>query len=234
LTVTETKDKGTKPEVQALKNAGEEGQTPKSKEVSSTPPKLYTQVEADALVHAAKSEAGRVAKEIEGERNSLKVQMLSKDNELEDTKADLKNVQKQIDELTSGDPAKFDLVTKERELKAQERQLKAEKLQIEQERESLIPALETKREIEIWDVASAFEDGDPVRLKALADTFEAKSKEKYQVIAESLGWKLKDGKPPADPEPMKPYPGHTEGGAHLLGDLPPKERLVEAERRLRQ
>jgi len=225
-------------DAKGIKTPEAKGKTPEPKEVSSKEalPKLYTQAEADALVHAAKSETGRRLKEIEVERDSLKAQILSKDNALEDIQDEIKSAKQQIDELTSDDPAKFDLVKKQRELREQERQIKADKSAIEQEKESLKPAQETKREVEIWEVASSFEDGDPIKLKALADSFEAKSKERYQQIAEILGWKPKGAEVKTEPEiePMKPYPGLTEGGAHSLGNLPPKDMLKEIEKQLTQ
>jgi len=231
MTVAE-KEKGTMLEAKGTKTPEVEGKTPVSEKVSSEQAqKLYTQAELDAMLHAAKSEAGRKAKEIEQERDTLKSQLSAKEQEIEDIQSERDSVRQQIEELTADDPKKFDLIKRDKELRDEQRQLRAEKQALEAEKqahaETIRIASETMREITIWDVASEYEGGDAVRLKALADTVEATTEEKIREVANIL-WKPKGETERKEPEKetLKPYSGYTEGGAKDTSGLSATQKIA--------
>lgn len=236
--VTDATEKGTRPEAeeQPKGSSPAESGTPGSEGKESPekePQKLYTQADLDAMVHAAKSEAGRKAKEVERERDNLKTQLSAKEGEIEDIQFERETLQKQIEDLSSDDPKKFDLIQKDKQLRDEQRSLKAGKQALEADKqahqEDIRIATETMREINIWDVASEYEGGDAVRLKALADTMEKNSLEEIRGVAEIL-WKPKGTKPKGEEPggkqaPLKPYSGHTDGGQLDFSKLTPSEKL---------
>jgi len=196
----------------------EEGKTPeKEKTVSPESPEeeplLYSQKQSDALILAAKSEDGRKSAERERELTTLKEQILSRENELEDVQAEIKTLEEQINDLTSGDPKKFDLVKMGRDLRERERGLKSKISNFESketsflEREKRVNSFEL--DILIETVAEKYEDGDSGRLKKAIGVFENPTEEQVGTIAEILF----STKAKVSP---KTYSGKTDGGGGLI------------------
>ena len=200
-------------------------ETPKAKEtppVTKEPsPKTYTQDDMDKAkeeaVHNALMKAGRDWKTLEIERDSLSKQ-------LGEQKSEADKLSIQLDELASENPDKFNVVKKFRELDEREKKLNRDddehKNRIKQEREAMDAekrthqatiqmAISTQREIDAFEIAEEFQGGDAPKLKALAETMGADTKEKIRKIAETL-WTPKI---PAETEsPLKLDSGLTIGG----------------------
>ena len=102
---------------------------------TSQTPATYSEAEMQKAVSDALAKQGREHKAeltlVTSERDSLKGQIATKDSELEDIAEERKGLQSQIDDLTSDDPEKFNLVKKERGLRERESTLKAEKRTLE-------------------------------------------------------------------------------------------------------
>lgn len=230
----EERTEGNMPVAEGQNPPEAKGKTPE--DVSKVSPEdelRYSQKQLEAFKQTFKSDAGRDRVTVVAERDTLKAQLLSKGNEIEDIQADRETLQQQIKDLSSDDPAKFDLVTRERELKGTERKLKAERLALDTDRlaleEEYKPDRETRFEITVWNIASEFTDGDPAMLKDLCGILEVKSDEQIRKAAETI-WSRKE---PGD-ETLNPYSGVTSGGGDNLGSLSPKDRLREVQRRLEQ
>ena len=223
---------GTTPEAKGQVISPEaQGKTPEPASKVS-PGKVYTQAEVDALIHAAKSEAGRDRKVVENELGTLKQQNELNKVELTENAAQIATLTAKIDDLASNDPARFNVI---KELKAamdERKQLKVEK-QIHSETVQL--AQDTMAEIHVWEVAAEYDGGDPVKLKDLCTTLKATSDEQVRKVADTLWAKSAVGtSQKVQPLPMKPYSGKTDGGSDRLGDLPPMERMKRVAEKLRQ
>jgi len=182
--------------------------------------------ERDATRHST------LDKEISSQRKQLKELTLTveaKESELASLTEERKSLEKQIEDLTSDDPAKFNLVTKDKELRERERQLKAEHQTREADwlakQERIQLAEETLSEIDIWEVSTEYENGDPVKLKELCSIFNATTDEQRRKVAETL-WPKKP-EAPKEPVPVgqKPYSGVTRGGQEDLSGLSPREKI---------
>ncbi len=207
----------TKEEEQAKATSEKEVKTPE--EASKVSPEeetpIYSQKQADALIHAAKSEWGRQVKEVESERDNLKSQIKTKETELEDIQAERESLTKQIDDLTSDDPKKFDLIKKDRELRERERTTKS-RISTLDEREAKLSEREKRvnsfeREVLIETIADDYEDGDAEKLKNAIGGFENPTEEQIRTIAD-IFWKKKE-KEEKKPKAPKPYSGKNEGGS---------------------
>ena len=213
---------GTMSEAEKLAQATskEKGKTPE--ETTTVSPEeetpIYTQKQADALIHAARSEWGRQAKPIEEERDKLKSQIKTKETELEDIQAERETLNKQIEDLASDDPKKFDYIKRDRELRERERNTK-NKISTLDDREAKLSEREKRvnsfeREVLIETIADEYEDGDSEKLKNAISGFENPTEEQIRTIAD-IFWKKKEeeeekGKKPKAP---KPYSGKSEGGS---------------------
>ena len=219
--VTGQNSKVLEDETQKLKD-----ETPKAKETTPpagepSPGKTFTQVEMDKAkedaVHNALMKAGRDWKTLELEKDSLSKQ-------LEEMKSAKSQLDIQLDELASENPDKFNVVKKFRELDEWEKKLNHDKEEhdskIKQERGAMEVekqahqatiriAQDTQREIDAFDIAEEFQGADAPKLKALAETMGADTKDKIRKIAETL-WTPKT---PAESEsPLKLDSGLTIGG----------------------
>lgn len=200
--------------------------------------KLYTQKEADALVHVAKSEAGREKKVLEDVVVNLKAQIQTKESDIEENATDIEKLQTKVEDLASNDPERFNAIKELRVARDERRQLKADRSALEDEKrehgETVKLAQSTLREITVFEVAAEYESGDAVKLKELCETFEAKSDEQIRKIADTL-WtkKAAESLKPATP-PLKPYSGITEGGGLDFSKLTPDEKIKESLRRIRK
>lgn len=181
---------------------------------------IYSQKQLDTLLHSTKSEWGRKVTEAERQRDDFKAQVLAKSNEIEDVQAELKAVEQRIKDLSSDDPKKFDLLEQERLLREERRKLKAEKQTLEAEKqthsERIKVANETMREIHIWNISAEYDNADPVKLKALCDSFEANSEEQIRNAADALWTKKTTNAKSLQSEATetpKPYSGQSSGGS---------------------
>lgn len=208
---------------------------------STQPPDTYAKEEALKLVSDALADQGRKHKAeldpILQERDSLRTQVKTKDDELQNVGEERVKLQKQIDELASNDPEVFNLVKKDRELMDRERQLKTDRQVLETDKqtsqERVQSAEDTLREIALWDISAEYESGDPVRLKDLCDVFNATSEEQMRKVAETV-WAKKLPQPVAPPV-IVPYSGMTRGGTGFTPDPnTPGETLVEGFKRLKK
>ena len=213
---------GTMSEAEKLAQATSEEKDKTPEKTTTVSPEeetpIYNQKQADALVHASTSDWGRRVKEIETERDNLKSQIKAKETDLEDIQAERETLNKQIDDLTSDDPKKFDLIKKDRELRTQERELK-NRLHTLDDRETKLSEREKRvnsfeREVLIETIADEYEDGDAEKLKNAISGFENPTEEQIRTIAD-IFWKKKEeeegkGKKPKAP---KPYSGKSEGGS---------------------
>ena len=239
--VTETKA-GTMTEVKerAKATSEKEVKTPSSESrVSSTDeePKLYTQKQHEELVHAIMSEQGRKVKEVEVERDSLKAQIQTKETELQDNTEDIKRLEEKLDDLTKDDPDRFNVIKELKAARDERRQLKTRLSTLDDretklnEREKRVNSFE--REVLIESIADEYKDGDAAKLKRAVSVFENPSEEQVRNIADVLWMKKAAEKEEETPKSPKIYSGKTEGGKDTIGGLPPKERVKEADRRLR-
>lgn len=216
MTVTETKA-GAMSKAEGIKTPEAEDKTPVKEKVSSEEERIYTQSQADALVHASTSDWGRKLKEIETERDNLKSQIKTKENELEDIQAEREHLQKELEDLTSDDPKKYDLIKKDRTLREQERGLRS-KLQDFDNKEKAFAEREKKvtsfeREVLIESIADEYEDGDASRLKKAVSGFESPTEEQIRTIADIIWSKKAEGE---KPKTVKPYSGKSEGGSGYI------------------
>ena len=205
------------------------GDQPSSAQKEPSPsqgPKTHTGEEVERAVKLARMDAGRLTVIAEKERDAFKSQLANKTSELEDIQAERDNLDKRIEELSSSDPElnsleklSKDLRERERQLKEGNRALDTEK-QANQERVQLVES--TLREITIWEIATEYQGSDPVKLKDLADTFEAKSEEQIRKVADTL-WEK--------PGAIVPYSGLTRGGAEDLSKLTARELLELGEKK---
>lgn len=179
---------------------------------------IYTQSQHDALAHAIRSEEGRTRKEVESERDNLRSQIKTRESELEDNQAERESLQKQLEDMSSDDPKRFDVVKKTRELMEQERELKKNTRSLE-ERETNLSVRE--KEVSSFrlaglleQIADDYEDGDSTKLKAAIGGIENLTEEQVRTIANTF-WKKKVEEPevPGSKKAPKVYSGKSEGGS---------------------
>ena len=194
--------------------------------------KTLTLDEAERLAQLARMDAGRAQKAAEVERDSIKAQLESKETELEEVVAEREKLKTEVDDLASGDPARFNIVKKDRDLIERERKLKTGIQSLETDKqanaEEVKWAKDTRREVTIWETATKYEGGDPVKLKDLCETFGANTTDQITKVAETL-WPKKTSEP-KEPEtpPLKPFSGRTSGGGGFTPDKKtPDETLKE-------
>jgi len=209
--------KGAMSEADRQKSLEAEGKTPEEAKVSpEEEAPIYSQKQADALVHAATSDWGRRVKDAETERDNLKSQIKTKETELEDIQAERESLNKQIDDLTSDDPKKFNLIKTDRELRGRESEARKRLATLDDreaklsEREKRVNSFE--REVLIESIADEYEDGDAAKLKNAISGFENPTEEQIRTIAD-IFWKKKEEEEKKKPKAPKPYSGKSEGGS---------------------
>jgi len=184
---------------------GSEGTTPKVE------PQTYTQDQLSAAVQNALIKAGRDAKSFE-----LKGQSLTE----RETKLKAWEEQQEHAQLEAikNNPEALDLHKQKKTLKEERAALEKEKLE---HAEEIRIARETKREIEIWEVAQA-KGVDPVKLKTLSTKFNIEGKERL----EELAGEVISGKPQEPKEPSQHIDsGMTTGAKKSLSSLTADEKL---------
>lgn len=235
--VTEsTTDAMAKEEGRAKATPDAEAKTPGSASTVSPEkgPPIYTQEQSDALVRAASKEAA--AHEAGRESKKTEATIASLNDQITDITAEREKIQAEIEELTKDDPGQFDLVKKDKDLRERERQLKTERTALDSEKqvhgEAIKLAQDTLLEISIWEIATEYDSGDPVKLKDNIAEFEEKFKikisdeEGIRTIADSI-W-AKKAKEPEKKEPgdasLKTFSGKTDGGK---GEKTEQQKLNE-------
>lgn len=100
----------------------------------------------------------------------------AKDTELTNAAEDNQKLQSQIQELSSNDPKKFDVIKKEWDITERERKLTTARASLETEKqthgERVTLAELTLKEISINEIAAGYEGGDPVALKKAIEKLE--------------------------------------------------------------
>ncbi len=203
-TVTETTE-GTKPTAEEQANAASkaEGQAPEgeskvSSEKAEEKP-IYTQAQADSLLHASKSDSGRLLKDAETARDEALSGKAKAEADSEDIQEERNKLQTDLDDLNSEDPKKFDIIKRDKDLRDQQRELKkgVEDLatEVKVHAETVKIANDTNLEIAIWETATKFKNGDPVKLKALCESLGVTDASKLGGVAETI-WEKADGKAP--------------------------------------
>lgn len=197
--------------------------SPKEEKVEEKP--IHTQAQTDFLIHAATSVAGRLQKEAEVERDGFKTKAEKAEALNEDIQSERDQLQTDIEGLTNDDPKKFDLVKRDKDIRDAQRTLKtatAELATQQKDNEAIVTtARETMLEIALWEIATEFKGGDPVRLKALCATTGITTEEKARELAAGI-WEKTEAKAPvkgAEGEKGEPKEkldldsGETHGGS---------------------
>lgn len=237
-TVTEAKA-GAEVEAVEQKSSTVETKAPEKEKVSSEEEPKYTQKQLDELVHVAKSEAGRERKAIEIERDQFKSKVEKLETQITDIQTERDKLQSDIEELSADDPKKFDIIKRDKELREIQRNLQTKADEISEKEkaseEKVKLANDTLLEISIWEIAAEYKTGDPVKLKDLCSTFGATSEEQIRKVADTM-WEKEAAPPQTEQEKqeaLKLVSGKTKGGSDNLGGLSPKDRVKEADKRLR-
>ena len=192
-------------------------------------PKTLTITEAETLAQLARMDAGRAQKTAEIERDTAQTALAAKDVELTDIAEEREKLNTQIDELSSSDPAKFNIIKKDRDLLLRENKLKTDirtaEATLKTNEERIKKAEDHEREISTNEIAAKYEGGDAAKLVTLCKTFGANTEEEITKVADTL-WqkKVADPNAPGTP-PLKPFSGKTTGGAEDLSDLSPREKI---------
>lgn len=237
--VTES-DKGTMAEAKGSSAPEAEVKTPD--EVSKVSPKeekveekpTLTVTQHEALIHMATSEAGRLQKAAETERDGFKTRAEKAEALAEDIQAERDRLQTDIEGLTNDDPKKFDLVKRDKELRDAQRTLQTATDDLATEakahEETVKIATDTMLEIAIWDIATEYEGGDPVILKNLCATLGVTTEEKAREVAGNL-WEKAEEKVPAkkgeSEGEVKEKLSLDPGGSHGVGEKTEQEKLDE-------
>ncbi|KKN45282.1 hypothetical protein LCGC14_0684680 [marine sediment metagenome] len=217
------------PEAEAKTPESESKVSPKEEKVEEKP--TITKTQNEALVHMATSEAGRLQKVAETERDGFKTKAEKAEALVEDIQAERDKLQTGIEELTNDDPKKFDLVKRDKELRDAQRTLKTatDELATQQkDNETIVTtAKETLLEIAIWEVATEYKGGDPVRLKALCATLGVTDEVKLREVAGNL-WEKSEAKVPdkkGEVEEPKEKLNLDGGDTHGGGEETEQEKL---------
>jgi len=220
MTVTDTTKTGTMPDSEGAKTPSDKGGTPETERgVSSDKGEqpLYTQSQADALIHAVRSDWGRKLKDIEVERDNLKTQVGTVQSSLDEIQSERDNLQQQIEDLSSNDPQKYDLVKKDKDLRDKQRQLKGRISELDDretklgEREGKVSSFE--REVLVESIADEYEDGDSAKLKKAVEAFDKPTEEQIRTMAGIIFSGKTAGGETAAKKPLKADSGKSRGGS---------------------
>jgi len=190
-----------------------------------------------AITKAVREATGKQGKEhklvldtITKERDELKTRASTAESKIESIEDERKALREQIEDLTSDDPKKFDLVKKDRELRDKEAKMKADLQAWQSEKQSYDERInrtaEREKAMTIFDIAAEYENPQPDALEAKVKELEEKlsvkitSEEQIRSVAEILWGESEGKKPPETKEPLKTYSGRTAGGgSETLEDL---------------
>ncbi len=193
------------------------GKTPeKASKVSPKEEELiYSQRQADELTHAARSDAGRGSKEWETKFNTSEKKMTGLTSKLEGIEGERDKLQKDLEDMSSDDPKRYDIITRDRDLRQRENDTR-DKITGLEERETGISEREKKvssfeLELLVETVVEDYEDGDKKRLKDAVSTFDKPTEEQVRHLAGIIfGTKSETAKTP------KRYSGKSDGGGGAI------------------
>ena len=220
--VTETVP-GTTTEVVEPKASTTKAGTPATEKVSPEDEPKFSQNQLDLMLQQATSEAGRLRKDAETERDTFKSQIQTKETELGDIQSERDTLQTEIEGLTENDPKKFNLVKQDRQLREREQKLTTDQTALEVREADVNTRLGKaeafEAEVLMETVADEFEDGDKAQLVKMCTAAGAKTDETIRQIANILWGKAKT--PTGEKKPsLKKVSGETKGGGtESLEDL---------------
>jgi len=246
----------------AVRNPSEPPSTDQEASKETTQARTYSEEEYQAaLTRAVREATGKQGKEhklvldtITKERDELKTRASTAESKIESIEDERKSLREQIEDLTSDDPKKFDLVKKDRELRDKEAKYKADLQAWQTEKQSyderISRTAEREKAMTIFDVAAEYDDPQPDKLSDKVKELEAKlqvkitSEEQIRSVAEILWGESEGKKPPETKETLKTYSGKTEGGGkesledlleqakHLKGKTP--AQVAEIQKRINE
>ena len=222
---------GTMPEVEGRNiSPSKESGTPESANVS---PETLPKEEVERLLHQVRSEEGRKRGEVESQLREAQAKSQNLEADIADIQEERAQVQKRIEDMSSNDSERYNLVKHEKEIAERERQAKTKlreadtKLRNAEVKESQYNAWE--RDQLVYRTADEFitTDGQPVdfdAFKGKADMFKLNDKEALTTLAEAMGFKPKSSGTTSTEKP-KLYSGITSGGQEDFSSLSPKEKI---------
>ena len=149
------------------------------------------------------------------ERDAIKAQLTAVKGELEDVVSERERLNTRLTELASDDPEIFNLMKAEGELRIQQAELQSGRYKLEADINAHIERInlanDTLREMDIFDIANARTDGDPVRLKEVCATAGVTDREQIEKMAATIWPDAATPNPGAATNDI-PYSGITSGG----------------------
>src|SRR3990167_10491014 len=177
---------------------------------------IYSQTQANLLLHAAQSEWGRQRTALEKDRDTYKSQAEKQQSDLADNAKDIEALQTKLDDMSSDDPQKFDVAKELKAAREERKQLKADRVALEDEKRTLEPYKQEKRTRDIFDIAQEYEVDNYDKLYDLCDVTGANSEEQIRKIADTL-WLKRGAEEEATkekkPKAPKPFSGKSDGGS---------------------
>lgn len=210
----------------------------KQESTSKKTPLTYTEDEYIKGVSDALTTQGRehkvVVEAITSERDTLKSGLAERQTTLESSQSERDTLKTQLDNLTKDAPEKFDLVTRDNELRAQEKKIKDDLKTLTTEQgthaEKLKLADDVTREITVIAVATDYKDSNMAKLSDLCNQLNLNTEEQIRKVADSL-WektvteeKLEEKKQTTQ---MKPTIGVTMGGKEDHSGDTPDDKIKE-------
>lgn len=196
---------------------------------SQPTPRTYTKQEYDNGIRkrhsALDNEIATLKKQLEEKETTLQAQLQDKDNQLADIAAERELLKADIDALASDDPNKFNLIKKEREVRAEETRLKAER-KTHEERIKKADAFERKELVQT--IVGDYKDADANKLLRLCA--KVTSEEEIREIADTVWDRKIDESATTEPVApgLKPDSGKTSGGGIDFSRMSADEKLVWA------
>ena len=204
------------------------------------PERIYRQSEVDALLGRAGTRIQAKLDVVTAERDTLKAQSETLTAEITEARESVASLTKDIEALSEDDPDKHALLKLRKDKEAELRTLKTERAELSESRKEIT---QWKRDQLVYTVADEFTTANNTSVdldsfKVAADKLKLSGREELETLAETMGFKPKSEiteEPPKEPAlPMKVLSGVTSGGGDNIGNLSPKDRWKEADRRLRK
>jgi len=217
-------------ESNAVTNSDESQRSAQSQETNeeSTQARTPEEEQQAAITKAVREATGKQGREhklilstVTKERDDFKSRAEAAESKIESIEDERKSLREQIDDLTSDDPRKFDLVKRDRQLRDRETKLKADLQAEETKRKSyearIAKAAEFETKMMVFDIAAEYENPEPDKLEEKVKEFEEKlgvkltNEDQIRSVAEIL-WGESEGTKPPKKKPMKTDSGRTDGG----------------------
>lgn len=218
------------------KAASVAGAGPDGAKGGATPEKTYRQAEVDALLGKAGQRIQAKLDAITTERDTLKSQVDPLTAEITEAKEAIATLTRDIEAMSDGDPDKQAVLKLRKEKEGELKAAKAERAAIAEGQKEVA---QWKRDQLVYSVADEYvkADGTAVDMdsfKTAADKFKLSDQEGLVNLAETMGLKPKAEIPEeTKTAPVKPYSGKSDGGGDNIGGMSPRDRIREADRRLR-